>query len=195
MESGCIFGIMARPPCPTGPDRALLDELARRLMSVSIWTGRYLDSHFERLGLTPAGARALLQLEPDHPVPTRYLAERLSCDPSNVTAFVDRLEESGLIERRVDPDDRRVKTLAMTEEGRRVRQEMATIIATYPPSLLALDPDEQRTMRDLLNKAWAACEAHDAGSRRAATRIDATRNEQSPTRARRTQGATRERLQ
>ena len=94
----------------------MLDELARRLMSVSIWTGRYLDTHFDRLGLTPAGARALLQLDPDHPVPTRILADRLCCDPSNVTAFVDRLEESGLIERRVDPHDRRVKTLAVTEQ-------------------------------------------------------------------------------
>ncbi|MEV4511739.1 MarR family transcriptional regulator [Dactylosporangium sp. NPDC049525] len=138
-------------------------------MSVSIWTGRYLDTHFDRLGLTPAGARALLQLDPDRAVPTRVLAERLCCDPSNVTSFVDRLEESKLIERRTDPDDRRVKTLVVTEAGRRVRQEMADIIATTPPSLLALTPDEQRTMRDLLNKAWAACESHDTrlrGARR-----------------------------
>lgn len=143
----------------------MLDELARRLMSVSIWTGRYLDTHFDRLGLTPAGARALLQLDPDHPVPTRVLADRLCCDPSNVTAFVDRLEESGLIERRVDPQDRRVKTLAVTEQGRQVRADMAEIIAAFPPSLLALTTDEQRTMRDLLNKSWAACEAYDAKTR------------------------------
>jgi DNA-binding MarR family transcriptional regulator len=143
----------------------MLDELARRLMSVSIWTGRYLDTHFDRLGLTPAGARALLQLDPDHPVPTRILADRLCCDPSNVTAFVDRLEESGLIERRVDPHDRRVKTLAVTEQGRQVRSDMAEIIAAHPPSLMALTPDEQHTMRDLLNKAWEACEAYDTNVR------------------------------
>src|SRR5262245_9949634 len=118
-----------------------LDELARRLMSVSVWTGRSLDPHFEALGLTPAGARALLQLDPDRAMPTRYLAERLCCDPSNVTAFVDRLEESGLIRRHVDPNDRRIKTLAVTDEGRRVRAEMARIIATYPPTLTSLTPD------------------------------------------------------
>jgi DNA-binding MarR family transcriptional regulator len=134
-------------------------------MTVSLWTGRYLDTHFERLGLTPAGARALLHLEPDQAVPTRYLAERLCCDPSNVTAFVDRLEQSGLVRRRVDPDDRRVKALAVTAKGRRVRAAMAEIIATHPPSLTGLTTGEQTTLLHLLNKAWAACRAHDAAAR------------------------------
>jgi DNA-binding MarR family transcriptional regulator len=144
-------------------------------MSVSIWTGRYLDAHFEPLGLTPAVSRALLQLEPDTPIPTRQLAERLCCDPSNVTAFVDRLEESGLVERRVDPDDRRVKTLAMTADGRRVRNQMNTIIAMSTPSFHGLTVDEQATLLALLDKAWAACEEHDRNSRRPVARIDPAR--------------------
>jgi DNA-binding MarR family transcriptional regulator len=152
----------------------LLDELARRLMSVSIWTGRFLDGHFERLGLTPAGARALLQLDPDRPLPTRNLAERLCCDPSNVTAFVDRLEESHLVERKVDPDDRRVKTLAVTRRGRALRAEMVRIIASQPPSLLSLSATEQRTLLDLLNKAWTACENHDRTARRPGAQPEAT---------------------
>jgi DNA-binding MarR family transcriptional regulator len=146
-------------------DVARLDELARRLMSVSVGTGRRLDVYFERLGLTPAGARALLQLDPDTPLPTRNLAERLCCDPSNVTAFVDRLEESGLVERRVAPDGRRVKALAVTENGRVVRAEMAAIIATEATSLLSLSAHEQQTLLDLLTKAWAACETHDRTAR------------------------------
>lgn len=135
-------------------------------MSVSVWTGRYLDPHFARLGVDPAGARALLHLDPDRAVPTRYLAERLCCDPSNVTAFVDRLEASGLIRRQVDPDDRRVKTLAMTPRGRRVRAAMTEIIAHSPPSLTALTTEEQQSLLRLLNKAWAACRVHDSTARR-----------------------------
>lgn len=135
-------------------------------MSVSIWTGRHLDARFETLGLTPAVARTLLQLEPGTPIPTRELAERLCCDPSNVTSFVDRLEESGLVERRVDPGDRRVKTLAMTSAGRRVRKQMDTIIAAKTPSFESLTVDEQGTLLALLNKAWATCEEHDKKTRR-----------------------------
>jgi len=148
----------------TSEDRARLGELARALMSVAMWTGRHLDGHFLPLGLTPPGARALLQLNPDAPMPTRSLAERLSCDPSNVTSFVDRLEESGLVMRRVEPHDRRIKTLVMTEKGKRLRQTMLSIVATDAPSLLGLTAEEQSTLLSLLDKAWRACLAHNAST-------------------------------
>jgi DNA-binding MarR family transcriptional regulator len=165
--------MVARPSgTPSDQDTARLDQLARRLMSVAVWTGRHLDTHFAHLGLTPAGARALLHLDPEHAVPTRYLAERLCCDPSNVTAFVDQLEESGLVSRQSDPADRRVRTLVMTAEGRRVRGEMARTIATRPPSLVGLTTDEQTTLLGLLDKAWAACQQHDRAARRPMTRGD-----------------------
>ncbi len=51
----------------------------------------------------------------------RKLAQKLKCEPSNVTGIVDRLEAWGLVERRPDPGDRRVKVAAATDEGRRVR--------------------------------------------------------------------------
>ena len=163
----CYCGTMSPgSPSPPATRRARLGELARRLMSVSSWIGRHLDAHFEALGLTPAVARALLQLEPGTPIPTRQLAERLCCDPSNVTVFVDRLEELGLVERRVDPGDRRVKTLAMTSAGRRVRNQLNTIIAGNTPPFRGLTVDEQLTLLALLEKAWAACEEHDRDSRR-----------------------------
>jgi DNA-binding MarR family transcriptional regulator len=151
-----------RRTSPGAEDRARLGELARRLMSVAMWTGRHLDGHFLPMGLSAVGARALLQLDPDTPMPTRFLAERLSCDPSNVTAFVDQLEESGLVERRVEPHDRRIKTLVMTDKGRRVRAQMITIVATETSSLLGLTPDEQQILLELLEKAWQACLAHNS---------------------------------
>ncbi len=143
----------------------VLGELAPQMMAVFVWLARYYDARFEELGLTAASARALLQLDPTTPVPTKLLAERLSCDPSNVTAFVDRLEEAGLIERRVDRKDRRIKTLAITAEGCRMRERMTSLMATDTPPLQCLTTTEQRTLFDLLNKAWAACERHDAAHR------------------------------
>jgi DNA-binding MarR family transcriptional regulator len=83
-------------------------------LSVSLGTARHHDPHFERLGLSPPTARALLQLPQDVAVPTRYLAGRLKCDPSNVTGVVDGLEKAGLVARGSAPNDRRVKTLALT---------------------------------------------------------------------------------
>lgn len=162
-----ILSVVAQTPeAPGAAERHLVTQLTRQMMAVSIWTGRYHDARFEELGLTPAATRALLQLDPATPMPTRYLAERLSCDPSNVTAFVDQLEDAGMIERRVDRGDRRVKTLVMTDRGRQVREQMITMIVADSPSLQRLTTDEQRTLLFLLDKAWAACEEHDTHARR-----------------------------
>jgi len=47
-------------------------------------------------------------------MPQREAAVQLGYDPSNITALADVLEAKGLVERRLEPSDRRVKTLART---------------------------------------------------------------------------------
>ncbi|WP_244367222.1 MarR family winged helix-turn-helix transcriptional regulator [Micromonospora echinofusca] len=87
------------------------------------------DADLTGLGLTPATARALHRLDPDRPMPARDLAEQLRCDRSNITALVDKLEQAGLVRRQVDPTDRRLKTLVVTEEGCRVRAEVDRVMS------------------------------------------------------------------
>jgi DNA-binding MarR family transcriptional regulator len=87
---------------------------------------RELDVLLAALELTVPLADALWALgATEEPQPRRALAERLHCDPSNVTFLADRLEERGLITRVADPADRRVKALALTDEGRAVRERFA----------------------------------------------------------------------
>src|SRR5512133_4092132 len=50
------------------------------------------------------------------------LAERLRIPPSRMVAIVDELESRGLIERRPDPDDRRVRALYVTKRGQTLLQ-------------------------------------------------------------------------
>jgi len=66
-------------------------------------------------GLTAPQATLLTLLS--EPMSMRQFAELMGCDASNVTGIVDRLEAKGLVERRADPSDRRVKRLARTSEG------------------------------------------------------------------------------
>src|SRR3954447_5933947 len=75
------------------------------------------------VGLRPRQAQLLRLLDADTPVPMRQLACAMRCDPSNVTGLADRLERRGLVERRADPADRRVKALALTPDGARVRED------------------------------------------------------------------------
>ena len=111
---------------------------------------RMLDIQAE-YGLKPPQFFALQAL--DEPVPMSSVANVLRCDRSAVTWITDRLEERGYVERRADPADRRVKLLALTEEGRRVREEIRARLAVPPEALARLPKSEQRALRDLLRKA------------------------------------------
>src|SRR5216684_1832031 len=73
------------------------------------------------LDLAPLQAKALHELNVEPPISMRELAERLKSDPSNITGLIDSLEARGLVERRPDPNDRRVKGLALTSAGTRRR--------------------------------------------------------------------------
>src|SRR4051794_39912665 len=87
------------------------------------------------VGLRPGQAQLLRLLSQDEPVPMRRLACAMRCDPSNVTGLADRLAERGLVERRADPSDRRVKALALTLEGERVRDELMARLMEPPEEI------------------------------------------------------------
>ncbi|QFR96322.1 MarR family winged helix-turn-helix transcriptional regulator [Streptomyces tsukubensis] len=48
----------------------------------------------------------------------RQIAHQFGCDPSNITGKVDRLVALGLVERRPDPRDARIKRVVATDKGR-----------------------------------------------------------------------------
>jgi DNA-binding MarR family transcriptional regulator len=99
--------------------------------------------------LTGAQAR-LLSLLCLEPLPMRRLAQRLKCEPSNVTGIVDRLEARGLVERRPAPADRRVKVAAATDEGRRVAQSLRESLRFAREPLAGLSEGERVALRDAL---------------------------------------------
>lgn len=104
-------------------------------------------------GLTATQCHALRLLEPGSAVSMRNLADRLGCDASNVTGIVDRLEDRGLVERRPDAADRRVKLLLLTDAGAELRALLARRLADPPAPLQRLTADEQRALRDLMRRA------------------------------------------
>ncbi|MGW0827954.1 MarR family winged helix-turn-helix transcriptional regulator [Streptomyces sp. NPDC002845] len=105
--------------------------------------------------LTGAQARllSLLSLEP---LPMRRLAQKLKCEPSNVTGIVDRLETRGLVERRPDPTDRRVKLAATTQEGRRIARDLRDSLNFAREPLAGLSEEERLALRDMLRRMLEA---------------------------------------
>jgi DNA-binding MarR family transcriptional regulator len=105
--------------------------------------------------LTPAQGHALRVIDPDRPVPMSTLAEALLCDASNVTGIVDKLESRGLIARQGADHDRRVKQLAVTDRGRRIRDKLVAAVMTPPPAVLELPLDVRTRLTDLLRALLA----------------------------------------
>jgi DNA-binding MarR family transcriptional regulator len=68
----------------------------------------------------------------DRPRPMREVAATMGCDSSNLTGITDRLEERGLVMRTADPDDRRVKRLVLTEDGKRLRRQIVAYLGRPP---------------------------------------------------------------
>ena len=104
-----------------------------------------------RLGLSPASFGALRAL--DRPRAMSEIADLLHCDNSNVTGIVDGLEQRGLAIRTSSEEDRRVKLIALTAEGRRVRARLVRSLEKPPPWLEGLSAEDQRTLCDLLSRA------------------------------------------
>lgn len=102
------------------------------------------------LGLTAPQATALREMS--GPMTMRELSERMSCEPSNTTFVVDRLEKQRLVERHPHPTDRRAKHLVLTPEGAALRERLLELLALGSP-LSGLTPEEQRVLRGLLEQA------------------------------------------
>jgi DNA-binding MarR family transcriptional regulator len=106
-------------------------------------------------GLTPNDARGLSSLDLDEGRSMRSLAKEWACDASNATWIVDRLEKMGLAERRTVPDDRRVKLVALTRKGLKVRTELLEEFHNPPAHLLELGDHQLETLEQILRKAVA----------------------------------------
>ncbi|MFF9274101.1 MarR family winged helix-turn-helix transcriptional regulator [Streptomyces griseosporeus] len=152
---------MATPHTTRRPD-ALTLEVVDLIGSV---VARYHEEYEEAAAehaLTGAQAKllGLLTLEP---LPMRKLAHKLKCEPSNVTGIVDRLEARGLVERRPDPADRRVKVAVATDEGRRIARTLRDSLRFAREPLAALTEQERLALRDLLRRMLGEDAADAAG--------------------------------
>jgi DNA-binding MarR family transcriptional regulator len=104
------------------------------------------------LELSPAQCHVLYVIEPGKPVPMKQLAASLSCDASNVTGLVDRLESRGLIRRQPGREDRRVKELDLTPTGARLRAELVARMSTPPAAIGRLSARDQRELERILSR-------------------------------------------
>ena len=112
----------------------------------------HLPSMVADLELSPVQCQVLHVLAPNRPLAMHELARALACDRSNVTGLIDRLESRKLVERRPSASDRRVKVLALTPAGVRVRTALLERLAHPSEMFRRLSPSEQRRLLRILER-------------------------------------------
>ena len=106
----------------------------------------------DALGLSFGRTRAIRRLA-KAPMSMRELADALGIDPPNATVVVSELEAQGLVQRRPHPTDGRAKLVEATRTGKELARRADEILATPPPGLSALSPEELETLRRLLSRS------------------------------------------
>lgn len=150
---------------PPSSDRLRLIQAANLgLLSIADRLRQNWGAHAAAVGLSPAQVTALLTLVPGEAVPMRSLAAGLDYDASNLSVLIDRLERHGAVERRPDPDDRRVKALVLTPEGERLRAAFWRDLTENPGPLASLGDADLGALNRMIDAlSGRASEAGAAG--------------------------------
>ena len=128
----------------------LLSQLGHR--SASVFTDLIAS-----IDLTPPHAGILRAIAAEPGRSQQALSGQLGLLPSRVVAYVDELEDRGYVERRRNPDDRRLHALYLTAAGKKVLTKIGELGRQHDRLLTAgLDARQ----RDILHQLLATIAEH-----------------------------------
>jgi len=135
---------------PIPPAYRVPAHLARRFHQICLGAVAEVTAS---AGITP-GEYAVLVSVVDLPgLDQRSLAARLGIDPVSAGQTIDRLEEMGLIARRVHPDDRRARLLSATRRGASLRRRLRPPAMDAQERIMApLTSAERKLFLDFLTR-------------------------------------------
>lgn len=132
----------------------LFDNEARFIAQLYRKLNRALDRELSPLGLSHGRYLYLFGLYLEDGRSQQSLADALAFDKAAVTRALSRLEQDGFIERRRNPGDRRVISVYLTEQGRKLRPQMESALAAAIRDITAHLPEAKaRQLRHLLRLA------------------------------------------
>ena len=102
-------------------------DLAFTINDVARLLRTYADHKAAQFGMTRAKWAVLARLDRFEGLKQSEIAEMLDLQPISLTRLLDSLCESGLIERRADPTDRRAKRLYLTPAARPLLERLGAL--------------------------------------------------------------------
>jgi DNA-binding MarR family transcriptional regulator len=111
----------------------------------------------EPLELHPREFAVLRAVKANDGQSQQTLAERLQIPPSRIVAIIDELESRGLVERRPDPSDRRLRTIYVTRRGQTLLDDAFNLVVQHERAISdALTAKERAQLLELLNRIAAS---------------------------------------
>lgn len=108
------------------------------------------------LQMEPRDFALLRAIAPAEGASQQAIGEHLQIPASRMVAFVDTLEQRGLIERQPNPDDRRARALYLTEKGHVLLENAFKLASQFENQLCAqLDEAERERLLDALQRVGA----------------------------------------
>jgi len=128
-------------------------SVAFLLSQVGIHASRQFAARLAELPLQPPLFRVLNVVDAAEGLSQQAIGEAIQAPPSRMVAIVDELEESGLVERRRQPGDRRVRALYLTDKGREVLAKGRRIAAEHEAELTrGMSAADRKKLVSLLRK-------------------------------------------
>jgi DNA-binding MarR family transcriptional regulator len=131
----------------------LTDNLLWLLKQAFYYSLTTVNESMSTQGVSTAQLGVLRQLANEAGLSGAELARRLLISPQGVQLALTSLERRGLVERKQDPQHRRILQAYLTDEGRNV---VATVVndalAAHEKVFAVLTTDEQETLRELLGR-------------------------------------------
>jgi len=114
---------------------------------------RRFHKALEPEGLHPRDFGVMTMVAAQPGMSQQQLHEKTAIDPSSMVAVIDELEAAGLAERRPDPEDRRARTIFLTDRGEQTLRRVRALAGELQREFFeALSAEELRTLHALLRK-------------------------------------------
>jgi MarR family transcriptional regulator, 2-MHQ and catechol-resistance regulon repressor len=128
---------------------------------------KFTAAGIQESGLGDSDFRVLEVLLHKGPLPVNVIGPKVFLTPGSISTAVDRLFDKGLVSREEDPEDRRIRVVALTENGkalirpiyRKHVEDIRRVFADFTPA-------DIRQLERLMKKAGLRAEALHASSGR-----------------------------
>lgn len=99
---------------------ALNNEILESFSEINRAIYRLLKTEADRSGITVVQLKTLYKISVNTDIGLGELAEKLRLTNSTVSGVIDRLVQSGLVERVIPPENRRSVSIHLTEKGKEI---------------------------------------------------------------------------